>query len=70
MSRIIYELLQIKSHNTYHKHDMIRITISGNQQVKKFLDWIYVDSTIHLDRKYKLYQELLCNMKSNTRTRK
>jgi transposase len=52
----------------FHKQ-LSRMDISGNQQVKKFLDWIYQGSTIHLDRKYKLYQELLYKMKSNTRTR-
>ncbi len=29
--------------------------IAGKYQVKKFLDWLYFDSELHLDRKYQLY---------------
>ncbi|SHJ48604.1 LAGLIDADG family homing endonuclease [Tepidibacter formicigenes] len=37
------------------------IELGGNNQVKKFLDLIYKDSTIYLDRKYNRYKEL-CNI--------
>lgn len=33
--------------------------ISGNQVVRKILDWIYNGSTIYLQRKYDKYQELI-----------
>lgn len=34
--------------------------IAGGNQVKKFLDWIYKDSDLYLDRKYEIYQDLYC----------
>lgn len=37
------------------------VSISGKNQVKKFLDYIYNDSTIHLERKYKLYKNKYYN---------
>lgn len=58
--------------NTYMEHPypaLNRVCISGNQQVKRFLDWIYNGSTIHLDRKYFEYQKLLNKMDANSRTR-
>ena len=30
-------------------------SICGNNVCKKFLDWIYKDATIYLERKYKRY---------------
>lgn len=33
------------------------LTISGRKQVKTFLDYIYKDATIYLERKYKLYTD-------------
>lgn len=35
-----------------------RIDSGGNQQVFKFLEWLYKDSTIYLDRKYNKYLEI------------
>lgn len=35
--------------------------VSGNKQVKTFLDWLYKDATIYLKRKYDRYQEVLDN---------
>lgn len=32
--------------------------ISGNQQIKKYLEWLYEDATIFLDRKHSRYLEL------------
>lgn len=37
---------------------MTIITLFGNRQVKSFLDWIYKDASVYLDRKYEKYQEL------------
>lgn len=34
------------------------LQVGGNRQTIKFLDWIYKDSTIHLERKYKRYLDL------------
>ena len=38
--------------NTY------QITITGNKQIQRFLDWLYKDSSIFLSRKYQKYQDL------------
>ncbi len=35
-----------------------QLNFGGNLQVKAFLDWLYKDSTIHLNRKYDRYLEL------------
>ena len=35
------------------------IRIGGNQQVLKFLNWIYKDADLKLKRKYKKYQQLI-----------
>lgn len=32
--------------------------VSGNKQILRFLDWIYSDATIYLDRKFKSYLQL------------
>lgn len=33
------------------------LTVGGNKQVEKILDWLYKDATIYLPRKYKKYTE-------------
>lgn len=45
--------------------DTYRITISGGVQVSKFLDWIYDNSDLKLDRKYQLYLKYYCNNESD-----
>ena len=35
------------------------ISISGNNQVRKFMDWIYKDSPVKLKRKYAIYLEMV-----------
>ena len=35
------------------------IRIGGNRQVLRFLDWIYKDSDLRMERKYIKYQQLL-----------
>jgi hypothetical protein len=44
---------------TYSKTNKITTTLSvgGNLQVKKVLDWLYQDATIYLPRKYEKYLE-------------
>lgn len=37
---------------------MATLKFHGNQITKKFLDWLYLDSTIHLNRKYQKYLTL------------
>lgn len=35
------------------------LTVGGNLQVRKVLDWLYQDATIYLPRKYQRYQEFI-----------
>lgn len=45
-----------------HKQDfdvMCEIRVKNYHQCKIFLDWLYKDATIHLQRKYGLYQDFL-----------
>jgi len=35
------------------------LSVGGNKQVKKVLDWLYQDATIYLPRKYTKYQEFI-----------
>lgn len=35
------------------------IAMSGTRQIEDFLNWLYKDATIYLDRKYKLYLQLI-----------
>ena len=55
--------LGIKSYLTKaHKQDfdiMCEIRIKNYHQCKIFLDWLYKDATIYLQRKYNLYQDFL-----------
>lgn len=37
----------------------MRISTSGSANCIKFLDWIYKDADMYLERKYKLYQQYL-----------
>jgi len=43
----------VKDKNVYSIH------LGGNRNIARFLNWIYKDATIYLDRKYNLYQKLL-----------
>lgn len=50
-----YMDFQVKS----HKHGKMYVSyIGGHRKVQKFLDWIYKDATIFLERKYERYLEL------------
>ena len=35
------------------------IYLRGNRQIIKILDWLCKETTIHLDRKYEKYQDML-----------
>lgn len=37
------------------------LSVGGNKQVKKVLNWLYQDATIYLPRKYEKYQEFISN---------
>lgn len=46
----------------HHKTDVSTRTlqIAGGKQVKRFLDWIYSNCDIYLERKHKIYEDLYC----------
>ena len=59
ISQIVNETLNINS-KVYKKTEKVyTFTISGRLQILKFLDWIYENSELKLNRKYKKYRELL-----------
>lgn len=37
---------------------VFELVITGNKQIKKFLDWLYTDSNLYLKRKNNLYKKL------------
>lgn len=41
-------------HNNYDVSTRT-LQIAGKHQVKRFLDWLYEDAELYLDRKYRLY---------------
>lgn len=44
----------------YYKHKRTeQLRIEGNRQVESFMSWLYQDATVFLDRKHRLYLELL-----------
>lgn len=61
----LYKILTINCGIYRPKYSIKRNTttrelrISGNKQVKIFLDWLYKDATIWLDRKYEKYKSTL-----------
>ena len=59
LSEIVRSELNVNSSIMYchNRHDKPTRTfqIAGKNQVKKFLDWIYKDANIFLERKYNLY---------------
>jgi hypothetical protein len=51
-----------------HKNELTTtrtLQISGRNQIKKFLDYIYNNANLYLDRKYNIYQSLYTD-KNNT----
>jgi len=62
MKEIISEHLNINSYVGKFRKDLEitqSIRISGRKQMKIFLDWIYQDATIYMERKYQKYLDLL-----------
>lgn len=54
MKKLIKEVLNINSAVRYSP-GIYNLDISGRTQCLKFLDWIYEDATIYLDRKHEKY---------------
>lgn len=66
---IVKDLLNINSSIMYSHGEKEKPTrvfqIAGNNQVKKYLDWLYDNTPVHLERKYKIYLELYCNINNS-----
>lgn len=64
VKNIIHENLNINCSINYCHNNIDSSTrelrISGGKQVKKFLDFIYSDSQVHLYRKFDLYKTIYC----------
>ena len=63
LTTILKEELDINTFITKRHKERNTVTrqmfISGTNQVTKFLNWIYKDSTVSLDRKYLKYKEII-----------
>ena len=64
MSKIIKKATNthFSFYNDVEGKDVYTIHTSGNRQIKNFLEWLYKDATIYLNRKYDKYQELLAQI--------
>jgi len=59
LSLYVNKILGINSKNKNKKNDINYLGITGRNQVKKFLNWIYQDANIFIQRKYNKYNEFL-----------
>lgn len=62
MAKIIETQTEIhfgEPYNDVDSKNVYSIRLAGNQQIANFLNWLYKDATIYLDRKYSLYLQLL-----------
>jgi intein-encoded DNA endonuclease-like protein len=62
VSEIIFTQTSIQfgqPYNDVEGKNVYTIRLSGNRQISHFLNWLYKDSTVYLNRKYALYSELL-----------
>lgn len=51
--------ISVKAINEKREGGLCTISVGGNFQVQTFMNWLYKDSTIHLDRKFKNYKSYL-----------
>jgi transposase-like protein len=62
VSKIIFAQTGIQfgaPYNDIEDKNVYSIHLSGNRRIAHFLDWLYKESIVYLDRKYALYLELL-----------
>lgn len=61
LNSIFYKVFGKKYYILKHKRHKYteQIRIEGNPSIENFLNWLYKDATVYLDRKYNLYQLLL-----------
>jgi len=56
-----------KPYNDVKNKNVYTIHLAGNRQIATFLDWLYRDANIYLDRKHNLYLKLLDKNKDTNR---
>lgn len=54
----IRNIVDVNMKSCVRYKDVGIIRLSGSKQVKKFMDWLYANSTIHMKRKFKKYNEI------------
>jgi hypothetical protein len=63
ISNLLQQKLNVHSTKYLSRPKINKITttlsVGGNLQVKKVLDWLYQDATVYLPRKYDKYQEFI-----------
>jgi uncharacterized protein (DUF433 family) len=52
-------ILYGQPYNDVENKNVYTIHLAGNRQVAHYLDWLYESATIYLDRKYRLYTQLI-----------
>ena len=57
---IINNYIQVASY-IHKKKNIYEIKINNKKDVITFMQWLYKDSTIYMERKYKKYLEI-CNL--------
>ncbi len=68
MNEIIFKNIKVGLHlEKIETCDLYRTHVSGGMQAQKFLDWLYKDSTIHLERKHSLYKRVIAREKRRGR---
>jgi transposase len=59
VDRVVNEHIQINfTYETCDNNITTDISVGGNRQILKILNWLYKDATIYLERKYQKYLEL------------
>lgn len=63
LADLLWEHLQIKTtprpaDKARCSHEIQRVYFGGNNQVLRFLDWLYTDSAVSLNRKHQLYLKI------------
>ena len=65
IKEVIYEHTGISAYinNAHHNQNPITkvLQIKGKLKCKYFLDWLYKDATVYMDRKYQIYKNKYCD---------
>ena len=61
MHKIIEDNLSLRCgiYKSTKNSKVFDLMLAGDRQVKKIMDWLYLDSTLYMERKYQKYQQLI-----------